>query len=139
MPADSNVIDRNVTDRGIAAQGGADPWQQTLGLLAARPASRALPCAPAVPRAARGYYGALISVIDRPGPGTATLAWRDATHCRYGDQEWCAGTARAAGVCAMSGQAIAAGDAIYKPRACRPRPRNADAMILATVLDAAAD
>jgi len=133
MPADSNVI-----DRGAPAPRAADPWQQALRLLSARAEDLAPPCANAAPRAARGYYGALISVIDRPGPGTATLAWRDATHCRYGDQEWDAATARAAGVCAMSGQAIAPGDAIYKPRPCRPRPRNADAMILATVLDAAA-
>jgi hypothetical protein len=37
------------------------------------------------------------------------------------------------GFCAMSGQAIRPGDAVYKPNP-RPTPVNGDAMILASVL-----
>lgn len=41
--------------------------------------------------------------------------------------------ARISGFCAMSGQPIRPGDAVYKPNP-RPAPVNGDAMILACVL-----
>ncbi|MFC6311785.1 DUF3331 domain-containing protein [Paraburkholderia dipogonis] len=44
--------------------------------------------------------------------------------------------ARKAGVCALSGQKVARGDAVYRPRHARPAPRNVKAMILATVTQA---
>jgi hypothetical protein len=76
-----------------------------------------------------------VSLLDRPTSSTATISWRDSTRCCYGDQVWCASRARTEGVCAMSGRPIRRGDAVYKPRPCRPAPRNADAMILTSALD----
>jgi hypothetical protein len=80
-------------------------------------------------------YEVQVRLIDRPTRSTATIAWSDSTACSYGDQIWRWSRARAAGVCAMSGRAILPGDAIYKPRTCRPMPLNAQAMILGVVLD----
>jgi uncharacterized protein DUF3331 len=67
---------------------------------------------------------------------SATVAWSDATSCCYGEQLWRRGIAKKTGVCALSGQAIATGDAVYRPRLVQPAPRNIEAMILATVMEA---
>ncbi|MEJ8797443.1 DUF3331 domain-containing protein [Trinickia caryophylli] len=115
-----------------------DPWMQTIGLLSGAVNAwrneavfdRAVPVAKAPARVA-------VKVIDRPTPTTATIEWRESTRCSYGDQLWRAARARVAGVCAMSGKAIARGDSVYRP-SNRPLPRNAEAMILASVLEAAA-
>lgn len=133
----------------LTKAGGIDPWQQTLGLLStlsggANPGVHEI--AAVAQRASRNgaRLTALrhrsdlqIQVIDRPTRTTATVIWRDSTHCSYGDQTWHASRARAAGVCAMSGRAIQRGDAIYKPRPCRPAPLNAGAMILCSVMNEA--
>ncbi|MBW0446632.1 DUF3331 domain-containing protein [bacterium M00.F.Ca.ET.228.01.1.1] len=134
----------------LTKAGGNDPWQQTLGLLSTLSggASRgvgemAAPSQRASRSGARltGFShrsDVQIQVIDRPSRTTATVIWRDSTHCSYGDQTWHASRARNAGVCAMSGRAIQRGDAIYKPRPCRPAPLNAGAMILGSVMNEAA-
>ncbi|WP_410831445.1 DUF3331 domain-containing protein [Paraburkholderia sp. SIMBA_030] len=44
--------------------------------------------------------------------------------------------ARKSGVCAVSGQTIAASDAVYRPRLAQPALRNIEAMILASVMEA---
>jgi hypothetical protein len=130
-----------------------DPWLQTLGLLSAlsgdvgggvSEADVAKVLAPAARKGSRlpvmgELFDVQVYVIDRPTQSTATVVWRDSMHCSYGDQVWHASRARAAGVCAMSGRAIRAGDAIYKPRPCRPAPLNAGAMILRAVVHAAAE
>ncbi|MFM0346926.1 DUF3331 domain-containing protein [Paraburkholderia sp. RL17-347-BIC-D] len=77
-----------------------------------------------------------IRILERNGQISATIAWSDATSCCYGEQTWRRCIARKAGVCALSGQTIATGDAVYRPRRGRPAPRNVEAMILATVMDA---
>lgn len=77
-----------------------------------------------------------IRVLERNGPNSATVAWRDATSCCYGEQLWRRCIAREAGVCALSGHAIARGDAVFRPRLVRPAPRNIEAMILAKVMEA---
>ena len=74
-----------------------------------------------------------VRVIDRPGPTVATVAWSDPTACYYGDQTWQAGIARHPGICAACGKNIRRGDAVYMPRR-KPLPANADAMILAVVV-----
>jgi hypothetical protein len=118
-----------------------DPWTQTIGLLGtpsrlmaavegAAQSRRKTPCAD-------GRFGAAVTLIDRPTPSTATIAWRDSTRGCFGDQVWRMARARITGFCAMSGQAIHPGDAVYKPNP-RPTPVNADAMILASVLRDAA-
>jgi hypothetical protein len=77
---------------------------------------------------------AKIEVLDRPTAVSAVLSWRDSTGGSYGYQVWQKGTARRAGICAMSGTPIRRGDAIYRPGAASTRPSNASAMILASVL-----
>jgi hypothetical protein len=114
-----------------------DPWTQTIGLLGT--ASRMNGAAQGVAqvrhtaRSSEGRLAAAVTLIDRPTPSTATIAWRDSTRGCFGDQVWRMARARASGFCAMSGQAIRPGDAVYKPNP-RPTPVNAEAMILASVL-----
>lgn len=130
-----------------------DPWLQTLGLLSAlsgdvdggvSEAAAANVLAPATRKGSRlpvmgERFDVQVHVIDRPTQSTATVVWRDSMHCSYGDQIWHASRARSAGVCAMSGRAIRPGDAIYKPRPCRPAPLNAEAMILRAVVHGAVE
>ncbi|NKJ49719.1 hypothetical protein CIC12_23890 [Burkholderia sp. SG-MS1] len=76
-----------------------------------------------------------IALLDRPSPRTATVSWSDPRGCKYGEQVWRLATARRSGTCALSGQSIAAGDAIYRPSKVEPPPANAAAMMLATVVE----
>lgn len=114
-----------------------DPWTQTIGLLGTTSRLMAVADAAAQPRhkarSADEPVGAQVTLIDRPTPSTATIAWRDSTRGCFGDQVWRMARARLPGFCAMSGQAIRPGDAVYKPNP-RPTPVNGDAMILASVL-----
>ncbi|MGF6933482.1 hypothetical protein OKW41_002621 [Paraburkholderia sp. UCT70] len=126
-----------------------DPWLQTLGLLSILSGDVDAGAVDVAAVAARGEckgahlpvmgerFDVQVHVIDRPTQSTATVVWRDPTQCSYGDQVWHATRARVAGVCAMSGRAIRAGDAIYRPRPCRPAPLNAGAMILRCVVNEA--
>ena len=119
-----------------------DPWTQTVDLLgnfcngehveriARRIGSR---------RHAKGQDGAHVSgstvrLIEWSTATTVTLAWRDSTRCSYGEQIWHLTRARKSGVCAISARAIQRGEAVFRPRATRRLPLNADAMILASVL-----
>jgi hypothetical protein len=124
-----------------------DPWAQTLRLLSVLSGDKgscSINKASIAPGRCRknGHLAVVgqpfdvqVHVIDRPTQSTAIVVWRDSTHCSYGDQVWQASRARKAGVCAMSGQPINQGDAIFKPRPCRPAPLNADAMILGCVIN----
>jgi len=120
-----------------------DPWSQSIHLLKMLSeakmradgssltgawAARRAECAEHPP------HHASVRVLDRPSPTTVTIAWLDSTSCRYGNQVWRSCVARGVGTCAVSGWQIQPGDLVYKPRACRPMPSNADAMILATVV-----
>ncbi|REG61209.1 uncharacterized protein DUF3331 [Paraburkholderia sp. BL6669N2] len=77
-----------------------------------------------------------IRVLERSGQTSATIAWSDATSCCYGEQLRRRCIARKSGVCALRGQSTARGNAVYRPRRARPAPRNAEAMILASVMEA---
>ena len=125
----------------LANANAMDPWTQTIGLLdmPARLMAAVEGAALARQKAhcADGRFGAAVTLIDRPTPSTATIAWRDATRGCFGDQVWRMARARMQGFCAMSGQVIQPGDAVYKPNP-RPAPVNAEAMILASVLRGAA-
>ncbi|MDR5753168.1 MULTISPECIES: DUF3331 domain-containing protein [unclassified Caballeronia] len=126
---------------------GIDPWSQTVGWLTLQSAATNVRARDpqreneAIATRARcigdapTHANVVVSVIDRPTSSTATVAWCDPRSCRYGDQVWRASVARQPGVCALSGRSIGRGDAIYRPRACRPSPLNAGAMILATVVE----
>ncbi|QXE07357.1 DUF3331 domain-containing protein (plasmid) [Paraburkholderia sprentiae WSM5005] len=78
-----------------------------------------------------------ITVLDRISPRTTTVSWSDPRGCRYGEQVWRLATARRSGICALSGQPIVAGDAIYRPSKTTPPPANAAAMMLVIAVDRA--
>ncbi|MBN3820685.1 DUF3331 domain-containing protein, partial [Paraburkholderia sp. Se-20369] len=64
------------------------------------------------------------------------LSWRDPTRFRYDEQCWISAKSRMRSCCALSGQAIRIGDAVYKPQwRGAKRPANCADMILATELD----
>lgn len=122
-----------------------DPWMQTIDLLS-------VPVSGSKDRGSglnevngarhvddTALHCVTVSLLDRPTSSTATISWSDSTRCCYGDQVWCASRARTEGVCAMSGRPIRRGDAVYRPRPCRPAPRNAAAMILTSALDEATE
>jgi hypothetical protein len=126
--------------------GNLDPWGQTLGLLAllsgvanahaeslvniAHKANQRVPALRVQP----GTGSVVAKIIERDSPGTITVAWRDPTSCRYGDQVWRASVAKKPGVCALSGQSINQGDAIFEPKTMRTPALNAGAMILCSVV-----
>ncbi|MDN7179715.1 DUF3331 domain-containing protein [Caballeronia sp. SEWSISQ10-4 2] len=96
---------------------------------------------PIVSSGVRPMYGencfskCAIRVLGRNKQTSATVVWSDPTSCFYGEQLWRRCIAKKAGVCVLSGQAIATGDAVYRPRLAQPVPRNIEAMILATVME----
>ncbi|WP_424062459.1 DUF3331 domain-containing protein [Paraburkholderia sp.] len=76
-----------------------------------------------------------VTSIERQENASVLVSWCDPTMCHYVDQVWRRVTARNAGYCALTGQPIKRGDAIFKPRARgRNRPVNYDEMILASAL-----
>jgi Domain of unknown function (DUF3331) len=113
-------------------------WQSTMALLSNKgDIERSMVSGRLLPMRGEGKFSkCAIRVLERNGQISATIAWSDATSCCYGEQLWRRCLARKSGVCALSGQAIARGDAVYRPRRARPAPRNIDAMILAAVMDA---
>ncbi|MEA3121726.1 MAG: hypothetical protein QOH33_1281 [Paraburkholderia sp.] len=130
--------------------GDLDPWGQTLGLLAllsgvanahaeslvniAHKANQRVP----VLRVQPGPGSVVAKIVERASPGTITVAWRDPTSCRYGDQIWRASVAREPGVCALSGKPITPGDAVFEPKTMRKPALNAGAMILCSAVGATA-
>jgi hypothetical protein len=127
-----------------------DPWTGTVELLlgVSRPSivsrciARPVPWAGCMTSAQRKESAqtltTAIRAIDRLTDCTVAIAWSDATRGAYGDQVWRRMRARCRGMCAISGAAIAHGDAIYSPRPSRLPCANADAMVLASVIDAVA-
>jgi Domain of unknown function (DUF3331) len=77
----------------------------------------------------------VIRLLERTSLTSATVAWSDSTSCYYGAQLWRRCVSKKAGVCSLTGQTIAKGDAVYRPRRVEPVPRNIEAMILAAVLE----
>ena len=75
-----------------------------------------------------------VTVLDRPSGTSALLSWKDPTSCNYGYQLWRRSVAKRDGFCAMSGHRIQSGDSVYRPRVS-PRPANATAMILASLIE----
>ncbi|MFD1554691.1 DUF3331 domain-containing protein [Paraburkholderia silviterrae] len=123
----------------------ADPagrtWCHTMTLLGLdsvvkTPRTRPFPCPARTEYGADAYPRCAVKVIERQGPSGATVAWSDPTACCYGEQLWRRCVARKSGICALSGQAIARGEAVYRPRFVQPAPRNFEAMILASVMEA---
>jgi hypothetical protein len=86
--------------------------------------------------AAGEHSGAVITFVERFGAKSVSITWRDSTAGRYTEQLWVRRIARSRGVCALTGEEIVRGDAVYGPFS-RPssRPRNMSTMILAKLLD----
>ncbi|WP_205189158.1 DUF3331 domain-containing protein, partial [Burkholderia sp. LMG 13014] len=64
------------------------------------------------------------------------FSWSDPTRCRYDEQRWISAKSRSIGRCALTGQTIHTGDAIYKPQwRGANRPANYWEVILAPELD----
>ncbi|MDR0241704.1 MAG: DUF3331 domain-containing protein [Burkholderia sp.] len=76
-----------------------------------------------------------ILAAERQTDSSVLVSWSDPTRCRYGEQRWISAKARARGCCALTGQPIRIGDAIYKPQwRGAKRPANCGEMILASAL-----
>lgn len=131
-------------------------WQQTIYLLSAAsepwspsgdadgsssckpvPLSRGASDAANRRRAAsRSWDAQGITLIRRYDQESISVCWSDPTYGRYSDQLWRVCTARRSAVCALTGEKIRRGDAVFRPSPNRRhRPANADAMILASKLD----
>ena len=77
-----------------------------------------------------------IVAAERQTDSSFLVSWSDPTYCRYDEQRWISAKARGLGRCALTGQPIRAGDAIYKPQwRGAKRPANCREMILASALD----
>jgi hypothetical protein len=120
---------------------GNSVWQQTIGQLDAgcahQLAAHVRQIVSAYPSKRVSPRNEAISVVplDRISPRTATVSWSDPQGCKYGEQVWRQATARRSGICVLSGQPISRGTAIYRPTKTDPMPTNADAMVLATVME----
>ncbi|WP_269502858.1 DUF3331 domain-containing protein [Burkholderia sp. IMCC1007] len=79
-----------------------------------------------------------IVAVERQTDSSMLVSWSDPTRCRYDEQRWISAKARGRGLgrCALTGQPIRAGDAIYKPQwRGEKRPANCREMILAAALE----
>jgi len=86
--------------------------------------------------AARSWDAQGITLIRRHDKENISVCWSDPTYGRYSDQLWRVCTARRSAICALTGEKIRRGDAVFRPSPNRRhRPANADAMILASKLD----
>jgi hypothetical protein len=83
------------------------------------------------------HENAQINVIERLTRVTVAVEWSDSTRCNYSEQIWRAGVAARGGACALSGELIRRGEAVYRPNPMRPAPSNANAMILASKIELA--
>ncbi|WP_425497899.1 DUF3331 domain-containing protein [Paraburkholderia ultramafica] len=129
-----------------------DPWAQVVDFLAAitqgdgeaqligggtrhitKPPSAAPDARHAVSLSVRTVT---VKLVERISERALTVNWRDATWCCYVEQRWSLGVACRRGRCALSGTVIRNGDRIFSPRTGRCKPTNADAMMLASAIDA---
>jgi hypothetical protein len=122
-----------------------DPWLHAIRLLHAAldfevaGSDPVVPLQRPVPRVPRTNASLIlprpsltVRVVERLTHCTVAVSWHDATACCYDDQIWRAGVARKKGVCAMTGESVQVGDAIYRPVNNTRPPVNDGAMMLAT-------
>jgi len=69
-----------------------------------------------------------VRILERPSHRTLIVSWREAGRCCYCEQGWELIEAPAAGTCALSGDAFAKGEHVFRP-AGKPAPINHDACI----------
>jgi hypothetical protein len=77
-----------------------------------------------------------VKVLERVTSQTLTVSWCDSRTGHYGHQTWQERIARRTGTCVLSGRSIAAGDHVYSPQVRGSPPPNAQAMIIASCVDA---
>ncbi|WP_421375928.1 DUF3331 domain-containing protein [Paraburkholderia sp. DD10] len=79
-----------------------------------------------------------ISIVERISENVVTISWRDSLTGCYQEQRWLRRSSRKPGRCSLSGARIVRGSLVYAPaERTLPKPCNAGAMILATVLEKA--
>lgn len=77
-----------------------------------------------------------VTFVERFTAKSVSITWRDATAANYCEQLWIRRIARSHGVCALTGEAIVRGDAVYSPAGrTAMRPANCAQMVLAAVLE----
>jgi hypothetical protein len=86
-------------------------------------------------RVAKRDEAVSFALLDRISPRTVTVSWSDPQCCKYGEQVWRLATAKSAGICMLTGQIIAKGQAIYRLAKTSRAPTNANAMMLAAALE----
>ena len=148
-PANENRAKSNVDLESPmqVSTGSIDPWRSAIAALmqAAHSSSDIVFDVPVVPRTPQRKYPYLqpttprpsltVRIVERLTHCTVSIAWHDATACRYDDQIWRLGIAREHGICALTGQTVTQGDGIYRPINTAGTPLNHGAMILSSVID----
>jgi hypothetical protein len=83
----------------------------------------------------RKWNAAAVTNIEPRSDKTIAVCWADATSGHYCEQLWVMGVARRGAVCALTGDIIRHGNAVYRPRVTESNvPSNAEAMILVASL-----
>jgi Domain of unknown function (DUF3331) len=132
---------------------GVDPWTRTLAALSMfsnppqdRPWETSFADFQATRKRVRVAADNLqpptlkLTVLEYLANSLVVISWHDPTLCNYEEQVWSPALSRCSGRCALSGQRIVRGDAVYKPRTRgRVAPLNGDAMILSTELKKVCD
>ncbi|WP_158244271.1 DUF3331 domain-containing protein [Trinickia dabaoshanensis] len=78
-----------------------------------------------------------VTIEERLASRLIAVTWSDSTCCSYRGQLWRYAIAKQTGKCALSGESIKRGDAVFRPRTrARNIPLNRDAMILVASIDA---
>jgi len=129
----ANNMDQNITADTV--------WQRAIGQLDAECARQLTIRAKDVLNAPTYHRppidNVVVALLDRPGPLTALVSWSDALGGKYGEQTWRLASAKHTGICVLSGNKIEVGDAIYRPKKAGPTLVNANAMMLATIVQRA--
>jgi Domain of unknown function (DUF3331) len=82
------------------------------------------------------WHAASVTDVERRTDRTIAVCWTDATRGHYTDQLWVISIARKKSICALTGDSIRRGDAVYRPRVTASHvPTNAQAMILVASLN----
>jgi Domain of unknown function (DUF3331) len=79
---------------------------------------------------------AVVTFVERFSAKSVSITWRDSTAANYCEQLWIRRIARSQGVCAITGNSIVRGDAVYGPAGrTAARPANAAQMVLAEAIE----